>query len=119
MDVGVGAVQSCESPQCAHVQVVVISGRPENVEAAKEKVQEMVRAKLEGGQSQTVVMSVPLHAVGRIIGRGGANIRCLQRESGAKVRPMSVHFDLCHVLSGLLDNSASGTSDGGRGGGGV
>ena len=90
---------SCESVQCAHVQVVVISGRPENVEAAKEKVQEMVRARLEGGQSQTVVLPVPHHAVGRIIGRGGANIRCLQRESGAKVRPMSVHVACCVMWS--------------------
>lgn len=103
------------------MQVVVISGRPENVEAAKERVQEMVRAKLEGGQSQTVVMPVPKHAVGRIIGRGGANIRSLQRESGAKVRPASAYYILmCHmVFSGLPGNCAAVTSDRGGGGGGV
>lgn len=68
------------------LQVVVISGSGEAVRSAEEKVKECVRRKMEDQEAQSVVVPVPHHAIGRLIGRGGANIRSVQRESGAKVR---------------------------------
>lgn len=73
------------------VQVVVISGSGEAVRSAEEKVKECVRRKMEDHKAQSVGVSVPQHAIGRLIGRGGANIRSLQRESGAKVSSYEIH----------------------------
>ena len=65
----------------------MISGRAECVRAAEEAVkkvvQESVREREE--EKEKVTMSVPQFAVGRIIGRQGATIRALQRESGARI----------------------------------
>ena len=68
------------------MQVVVISGSEEAVRSAGESVRESVRRKVEDKEAQCVAVPVPQHAIGRLIGRGGANIRSVQRESGAKVR---------------------------------
>ena len=71
------------------VQMVVISGSSEAVRSACESVREYVK-KVEEKESQVLVsVPVPAYAIGRLIGRGGANIRAIQRESGAKV---------CHVF---------------------
>ena len=65
--------------------MVVISGSEEAVRRAEESVRELVQRKMEDHNAQKVSVPVPQHAIGRLIGRGGANIRALQRESGAKV----------------------------------
>lgn len=57
-------------------------------------MKECVQRKLEDNNAQTVAVPVPSYAIGRIIGRGGANIRAIQRESGAKV---SIYGPLCVV----------------------
>ena len=69
----------------SHVQVVVVSGSEESVRSACESVRECVRRRMEEREAQTVAVTVPSYAIGRLIGRGGANIRAVQRESGAKV----------------------------------
>lgn len=66
-------------------QIVVISGSSEAVRSAGESVRECVRRRMEESEAQVVAVSVPQYAIGRLIGRGGANIRSIQRESGAKV----------------------------------
>ena len=71
-------------------QVVVISGSGEAVRSAGEGVRECVRRRMEESEAQTVCVPVPEYAIGRLIGRGGANIRSIQRESGAKVKWRSV-----------------------------
>ena len=82
---------------CDCVQVAVISGRLENVQVAEEKLRELLRVKEEGEREGESIVSVPVpqHAIGRIIGRGGANIRSLQRESGAKVSCCMSVFQFC------------------------
>ena len=67
----------------------MISGSEAAVRSAGESVRECVRQKMEECEAQIVAVPVPQHAIGRLIGRGGANIRSLQRESGAKVRSPS------------------------------
>lgn len=67
----------------------MISGRPSCVQAAQELVQQAVDDKLTSTQNQQMLtVTIPRKAVGRIIGRHGANIRSLQRESGAKITMM-------------------------------
>ena len=67
------------------LQVVVICGRPQAVQAAEGAIKKLIEEKLRGGESESVTVTIPQFAVGRIIGRQGANIRSLQRESGARV----------------------------------
>ena len=76
------------------MQVVVISGSGDAVSGAVEQVKEYVK-KIEEKESQVAVgVPVPAYAIGRLIGRGGANIRAIQRESGAKVcLPCGTHCD--------------------------
>lgn len=62
------------------------------VRSAEEKVKEFVQRKMEDHMAQSVVVPVPQHAIGRLIGRGGANIRSVQRESGAKVSSYESHL---------------------------
>lgn len=81
---------ACRLVYC--VQVVVISGSGEAVRSAEEKVKEFVQRKMEDHMAQSVVVPVPQHAIGRLIGRGGANIRSVQRESGAKVSSYESHL---------------------------
>ena len=66
-------------------QIVVISGSTEAVKTASERVKECVMKVEEKETDVSVGVPVPVYAIGRLIGRGGANIRAIQRESGAKV----------------------------------
>lgn len=70
----------------------MISGSSEAVRSAEEKVKECVQRKMDDHNAQSVAVPVPQHAIGRLIGRGGANIRSVQRESGAKVSSYKVHL---------------------------
>lgn len=63
----------------------MISGRAECVRAAEEAVKKVVQEGVREGEEEKVTVRVPQFAVGRIIGRQGATIRALQRESGARV----------------------------------
>ena len=64
----------------------MISGRASCVQAAQELIQQAVDEKLTTSKNQQMLtLTIPQRAVGRIIGRQGANIRSIQRESGAKV----------------------------------
>lgn len=66
--------------------MAVIAGRDESVQAAEEMLKKVIEEKMRmKEEEETVSMAVPSIAVGRIIGRQGANIRTLQRESGAAV----------------------------------
>lgn len=66
--------------------MVVISGRASCVQAAQELIQQAVDEKMNTSRNQQMLtLTIPQRAVGRIIGRQGANIRSIQRESGAKV----------------------------------
>ncbi len=64
----------------------MVRGKEETVEAAEEMLRKVIeersRVKVE---AESVSIAVPSSAVGRIIGRQGANIKTLQRESGAKI----------------------------------
>ncbi len=76
------------TPSHTHIltQVVVVSGRPGCVANARELIETAVNERLSSVQNQqTVTLTLPQRAVGRVIGRQGANIRAIQRESGAKV----------------------------------
>ncbi len=54
--------------------------------SAKELIQTCVDDRLCTGKNHhTVTLSIPQPAVGKVIGRQGANIKSIQRESGAKV----------------------------------
>ncbi|CAI8036910.1 Tudor and KH domain-containing protein, partial [Geodia barretti] len=66
-------------------KIVVISGSTEAVKTASERVKECVMKVEEKETDVSVGVPVPVYAIGRLIGRGGANIRAIQRESGAKV----------------------------------
>ena len=87
-----------------YVQVVVISGSAEAVRTACERVRECV-SKVEEKENQVGVgVPVPTHAIGRLIGRGGANIRAIQRESGAKVRAAHLFKYFCILMKKILQN---------------
>lgn len=66
-------------------KVVVITGKPESVHAAEESIKRTVEERMSEREAGSVTVAVPQHAVGRIIGRQGANIRSLQRQSGARL----------------------------------
>ena len=53
--------------------------------AAEEKLQKVIEEKINEKEPESVTVSVPQSAVGKIIGRQGTNIRTFQRESGAKI----------------------------------
>lgn len=95
-------VRQVESESGARVQfkdkmatadkVVVISGRPECVKAAQSAIQQAMQERaamdeeaVDASEGGAMSVSVPAFAVGRIIGRQGANIRSIQRVSGARV----------------------------------
>lgn len=63
----------------------MISGTSGAVRSACEKVRECVKKVEEKETQVSVGVPIPVYAIGRLIGRGGANIRAIQRESGAKV----------------------------------
>ncbi len=71
-------------------QVVVVTGRPGCVASARELIETAVNERISSTKNQqTVTLTLPQSAVGKIIGRQGTNIRAIQRESGAK---MSTQF---------------------------
>lgn len=66
--------------------MVVITGRAGCVASARELIQSAVDERLTAHRNQqTLTLTLPQRAVGKVIGRQGANIRSIQRESGAKV----------------------------------
>ena len=77
----------------------MISGSSEAVRSACERVRECVTKVQEIETLVSVEVPVPMQAIGRLIGRGGANIRAIQRESGAKVynytAPLTLILLLC------------------------
>lgn len=85
-----GARVQFKDQQGTKDKVVVITGRPVCVQSAQELIQTAVDEKLSSTRNQqTLTLTLPQKAVGRVIGRQGANIRSIQRESGAKVSMMS------------------------------
>ena len=65
---------------------MTISGKPENVSYAKEAVLAAVESKIKEDQEKVErTILIPDGYVGQLIGRRGANIRCIQRQSGASV----------------------------------
>ena len=78
----------------------MISGTSDAVRSAGNSVRECVRTRMEVRETQTVTVPVPQYGIGRLIGRGGANIRSIQRESGAKV---SEHCSDCYCRVMLCD----------------
>ncbi len=67
-------------------QVAAITGGEGSVETAVEMLRKVIEERVRAlEERETVSISVPSSAVGRIIGRQGANIRTLQRESGATI----------------------------------
>lgn len=80
-------------------QVVVISGCSGAVQSACEKVRECVKKVEEKETQVSVGVPVPVYAIGRLIGRGGANIRAIQRESGAKVSLIFLPLGYTYILT--------------------
>lgn len=66
--------------------MIVISGRPESVEKAESAVRSAVHKKLtEEKDHQQVQFDIADRDVGKLIGKRGANIRSIQRQSGTKI----------------------------------
>ena len=77
----------------------MISGSSGAVQSACEKVRECVKKVEEKETQVSVGVPVPVYAIGRLIGRGGANIRAIQRESGAKVSLTFLPLGYTYILT--------------------
>ncbi|XP_064387727.1 tudor and KH domain-containing protein homolog isoform X2 [Halichondria panicea] len=100
-----GARVHFKDQQGSKDKVVVITGRPGCVASAKELIQASVDERLSSGKNQqTVTLTLPQRAVGKVIGRQGANIKSIQRESGAKVTMVTGGRNeavrVCEVIGG-------------------
>lgn len=71
-------------------RVAVITGRPEFTEMAKIMIEKIIDDKIKKEKSLEknleMVLNIPEHLCGKIIGQGGQNIRNLQSLSGAKIK---------------------------------
>lgn len=89
--------KSSDSKRCR----VLLSGTVEQIEAAKELVNELVAeastaAPVRPRENEQVV-EVPHSMIGKVIGKGGDTIKRLQRETGAKIDVISDGSDPCPV----------------------
>ena len=68
------------------MQLVTISGRPECIQSAEEAIRSIIDQRLsEKKDRKETRLLIPDHAVGKLIGRRGTNIRSIQRQTGAHV----------------------------------
>lgn len=65
--------------------LVEISGGPENVDRAEAAIKQLIHDKESQPEPIKIVIPIPVEFIGRIIGKQGATIRQLQKESGAKL----------------------------------
>ena len=66
-------------------RIVVISGRPECAQLAKNMIEKMLQEKIRDEQAMEVRLLIPDWICGRVIGQRGQSIKSLQKLSGAKI----------------------------------